>query len=271
MHGRRVGDARRHQFHGHARARPDLPDADARAAATSSSCGRWCRNNETPYGTAFTVSIEAREGIATGISAADRAHTIRVAVDPDEGRARPRSSRATCSRCAPVRAACSSAPARPRPPSTSPASPGCTPAGVICEVMNEDGTMARVPDLRVFCAEHGIALITVADLIDYRRRTEKLVERMAGRQPADRVRRLPGRRLRVEDRRQAPPGAGLRRRRRPARRARARPLGVPHRRRLPLAALRLRRAARPGAAPDRRTRAAACCCTWRRRAAASAC
>jgi 3,4-dihydroxy 2-butanone 4-phosphate synthase/GTP cyclohydrolase II len=56
---------------------------------------------------------------------------------------------------------------------------GCRPAGVICEVMKEDGTMARVPDLSIFCAEHGIALITVADLIDYRRRTEKLVERMA--------------------------------------------------------------------------------------------
>ena len=109
----------------------------ARAAADGRA------NNETPYETAFTVSIEAREGIATGISAADRARTIRVAIDPDDGPARHRPARATCSRCAPARAACSSAPARPRPRSTSPGSPGCTPAGVICEIMKDDGTMAR--------------------------------------------------------------------------------------------------------------------------------
>ena len=135
-------------------------------------------NNETPYGTAFTVSIEAREGIATGISAADRAHTIRVAVDPDKGahdlihpghvfplRARPGG---VLERTGQTEASVDLARLA-----------GCRPAGVICEVMKEDGTMARVPDLSIFCAEHGIALITVADLIDYRRRTEKLVERMA--------------------------------------------------------------------------------------------
>jgi 3,4-dihydroxy 2-butanone 4-phosphate synthase/GTP cyclohydrolase II len=135
-------------------------------------------NNETPYGTAFTVSIEAREGIATGISAADRAHTIRVAVDPTKGshdlihpghvfplRARPGG---VLERTGQTEASVDLARLA-----------GCRPAGVICEVMKEDGTMARVPDLAVFCAEHDIALITVADLIDYRRRTEKLVERMA--------------------------------------------------------------------------------------------
>jgi 3,4-dihydroxy 2-butanone 4-phosphate synthase/GTP cyclohydrolase II len=135
-------------------------------------------NNETPYGTAFTVSIEAREGIATGISAADRAHTIRVAVDPTKGshdlihpghvfplRARPGG---VLERTGQTEASVDLARLA-----------GCRPAGVICEVMKEDGTMARVPDLSIFCAEHGIALITVADLIDYRRRTEKLVERMA--------------------------------------------------------------------------------------------
>jgi 3,4-dihydroxy 2-butanone 4-phosphate synthase/GTP cyclohydrolase II len=135
-------------------------------------------NNETPYGTAFTVSIEAREGIATGISAADRAHTIRVAVDPGKSahdlihpghvfplRARPGG---VLERTGQTEASVDLARLA-----------GCRPAGVICEVMKEDGTMARVPDLSIFCAEHGIALITVADLIDYRRRTEKLVERMA--------------------------------------------------------------------------------------------
>jgi 3,4-dihydroxy 2-butanone 4-phosphate synthase / GTP cyclohydrolase II len=135
-------------------------------------------NNETPYGTAFTVSIEAREGIATGISAADRAHTIRVAVDPDKGardlihpghvfplRARPGG---VLERTGQTEASVDLARLA-----------GCRPAGVICEVMKEDGTMARVPDLAVFCAEHDISMITVADLIDYRRRTEKLVERMA--------------------------------------------------------------------------------------------
>ena len=135
-------------------------------------------NNETPYGTAFTVSIEAREGIATGISAADRAHTIRVAVDPAKGshdlihpghvfplRARPGG---VLERTGQTEASVDLARLA-----------GCRPAGVICEVMKEDGTMARVPDLVLFCAEHGIAMITVADLIDYRRRTEKLVERMA--------------------------------------------------------------------------------------------
>ena len=135
-------------------------------------------NNETPYGTAFTVSIEAREGIATGISAADRAHTIRVAVDPAKGshdlihpghvfplRARPGG---VLERTGQTEASVDLARLA-----------GCRPAGVICEVMKEDGTMARVPRPVHFCAEHGIALITVADLIDYRRRTEKLVERMA--------------------------------------------------------------------------------------------
>jgi 3,4-dihydroxy 2-butanone 4-phosphate synthase / GTP cyclohydrolase II len=135
-------------------------------------------NNETPYGTAFTVSIEAREGIATGISAADRAHTVRVAVDPTKGardlihpghvfplRARPGG---VLERTGQTEASVDLARLA-----------GCRPAGVICEVMRTDGTMARVPDLAIFCAEHGIKMITVADLIDHRRRTEKLVERMA--------------------------------------------------------------------------------------------
>jgi 3,4-dihydroxy 2-butanone 4-phosphate synthase/GTP cyclohydrolase II len=134
-------------------------------------------NNETPYGTAFTVSIEAREGITTGISAADRAHTIATAIDPEKGaddlvqpghvfplRARPGG---VLQRSGQTEAAVDLARLA-----------GLTPAGVVCEVMNEDGTMARVPDLIPYCERHGIKLVTIADLIEYRRRTEKLVERM---------------------------------------------------------------------------------------------
>src|SRR5688572_1496080 len=134
-------------------------------------------NNETPYETAFTVSIEAREGVTTGISAADRAHTIQVAIDPTKGpqdivqpghvfplRARPGG---VLQRTGQTEAAVDLARLA-----------GLNPAGVICEVMNDDGTMARVPDLIPYCRKHGLNMITVADLIEYRRRTEKLVERV---------------------------------------------------------------------------------------------
>src|SRR3954462_402399 len=135
-------------------------------------------HNQTPYETAFTVTIEAREGIATGISASDRARTIAVAADPAMGprdiiqpghvfplRARPGG---VLERTGQTEASVDLARLA-----------GCTPPGVICEVMNADGTMARVPDLTGFCAHHGIKLCSVADLIAYRRRTEKLVERQA--------------------------------------------------------------------------------------------
>ncbi|MDW8337573.1 MAG: bifunctional 3,4-dihydroxy-2-butanone-4-phosphate synthase/GTP cyclohydrolase II [Thermoleophilia bacterium] len=133
--------------------------------------------NEAPLGTAFTVSIEAREGVSTGISAADRARTIQVAIDPSSTprdlvqpghvfplRARPGG---VLQRAGQTEAAVDLARLA-----------GLNPAGVVCEIMNEDGTMARVPDLVRFCATHGLKMITVADLIEYRRRTEKLVERV---------------------------------------------------------------------------------------------
>jgi 3,4-dihydroxy 2-butanone 4-phosphate synthase / GTP cyclohydrolase II len=133
-------------------------------------------NNEAPLQTAFTVSIEAREGVTTGISAADRARTIQTAIDPNRGagdlvqpghvfplRAR---SGGVLERTGQTEAAVDLARLA-----------GLIPAGVVCEVMNEDGTMARVPNLAEFCERHDIKLITVADLIEYRRRTEKLVER----------------------------------------------------------------------------------------------
>ncbi|MDP8911705.1 MAG: bifunctional 3,4-dihydroxy-2-butanone-4-phosphate synthase/GTP cyclohydrolase II [Actinomycetota bacterium] len=133
-------------------------------------------HNETPLGTAFTVSIEAREGITTGISAPDRSHTIQVAIDPSKGpndlvqpgHVFPLRARrgGVLQRTGQTEAAVDLARLA-----------GLNPAGVVCEVMKEDGTMARVPDLIPYCERHGLKLVTVADLIEYRRRTEKLVER----------------------------------------------------------------------------------------------
>jgi 3,4-dihydroxy 2-butanone 4-phosphate synthase/GTP cyclohydrolase II len=133
--------------------------------------------NETPYGTAFTVSVEAREGVTTGISAPDRSRTIQVAVDPDAkpddlvqpGHVFPLRARrgGVLERAGQTEAAVDLARLA-----------GLIPAGVVCEIMNEDGTMARVPDLIPYCARHGLRLVTTAALIEYRRRHERLVERM---------------------------------------------------------------------------------------------
>jgi 3,4-dihydroxy 2-butanone 4-phosphate synthase/GTP cyclohydrolase II len=140
--------------------------------------GPMTTKNQTPFGTAFTVSIEAREGITTGISAADRARTIEVAVDPFSGprdlvqpghvfplRARPGG---VLQRTGQTEAAVDLARLA-----------GLVPAGVVCEIMNDDGTMARVPDLVRYCERHDLKMITVADLVEYRRRHERLVERRA--------------------------------------------------------------------------------------------
>src|SRR4051794_16183259 len=135
-------------------------------------------HNQTPYETAFTVTIEAREGIDTGISARDRARTVKVAADPAMG---PRDI-IQPGHVFPLRARPGGVLERTGQTEASVALArlaGCEPAGLICEVMNDDGTMARVPDLAVFCEHHGIKLCSVADLIAYRRRTEKLVERQA--------------------------------------------------------------------------------------------
>jgi 3,4-dihydroxy 2-butanone 4-phosphate synthase/GTP cyclohydrolase II len=132
--------------------------------------------NETPFGTAFTISIEARDGISTGISAQDRSRTIQVAIDPSKG---PRDL-VQPGHVFPLRARAGGV--LQRDGQTEAAVDlarlaGLNPAGVVCEVMNDDGTMARVADLIPYCREHGIKLVTVADLIEYRRRHEKLVER----------------------------------------------------------------------------------------------
>lgn len=136
--------------------------------------------NGTKMGTAFTVSIEAVEGVTTGISAADRARTVQAAVAPD---ARPEDlvqpghifplqavDGGVLMRAGHTEAGCDLA-----------AMAGCTPAAVICEIMKDDGTMARLPDLQRFAAEHGLKIGTIADLIEYRSRTESLVRRVGSR------------------------------------------------------------------------------------------
>jgi 3,4-dihydroxy 2-butanone 4-phosphate synthase / GTP cyclohydrolase II len=133
--------------------------------------------NEAPLQTAFTVSVEARHGVTTGISAADRAHTVQVAIDPHSapedlvqpGHVFPLKAKdgGVLERAGQTEAAVDLARLA-----------GLNPAGVICEIMNDDGTMARVPDLVPYCERHGLKMITVADLIAYRRRTEQLVERV---------------------------------------------------------------------------------------------
>lgn len=135
-------------------------------------------NNQSGHGTAFTVSIEAREGVTTGISAQDRAHTIAVAVDPTKtaadivspGHVFPLTARdgGVLVRAGHTEAAVDISRLA-----------GLTPAGVICEVMNDDGTMARLPELIQFAQAHGLKVGTIADLIAYRRRSEKLVRRVA--------------------------------------------------------------------------------------------
>jgi 3,4-dihydroxy 2-butanone 4-phosphate synthase / GTP cyclohydrolase II len=138
--------------------------------------GPMTERNETPFETAFTVPIEAREGVATGISAHDRSRTIQVAIDSSKGpndlvrpghvfplRAR---DGGVLQRAGQTEAAVDLARLA-----------GLIPAGVVCEVMNDDGTMARVDDLIPYCEQHGLKMITIADLIEYRRRHEKLVER----------------------------------------------------------------------------------------------
>ena len=133
------------------------------------------QQNSSRFGTAFTETIEAREGVTTGISAADRAHTIRTAIDP-KATSPIWPVPATSFRYARAAAASSSAPAKPRHPSISPASPA-SPAGVICEIMRDDGEMARIPDLIPFCKQHGLRILTVADLIRHRLRHERYIVR----------------------------------------------------------------------------------------------
>jgi 3,4-dihydroxy 2-butanone 4-phosphate synthase / GTP cyclohydrolase II len=133
-----------------------------------------------PLGTAFTVSIEARQGVTTGISAADRAHTIQVAIRPEATAA----ELVTPGHVFPLKARRGGVLVRTGQTEGSvdvARLAGLRPAGVICEIMNEDGTMARLPDLEQFAARHGLTIVTIADLIQYRMQTESLVRRVAER------------------------------------------------------------------------------------------
>jgi len=137
-------------------------------------------SNGTLYATAFTVSIEAAEGVTTGISAADRAKTVQVAVARDTrptdlvqpGHVFPLQAvdGGVLMRAGHTEAGCDLA-----------AMAGCAPSAVICEIMNDDGSMARLPDLQVFAATHGLKIGTIADLIEYRSATESLVKRVGSR------------------------------------------------------------------------------------------
>jgi len=130
--------------------------------------------NTAGFGTAFTVSIEAREGVTTGISAHDRAHTIRTAIDPD---ARPRDI-ARPGHVFPLRAREGGVLRRAGQTEGSvdlARLAGLQPAAVICEIMNDDGSMARMPDLQHFARRHELKIVTIADLIEHRLRKEKWV------------------------------------------------------------------------------------------------
>ena len=136
--------------------------------------------NGTKMGTAFTVSIEAAEGVTTGISAADRARTVQAAVAKNAkvsdlvqpGHIFPLQAvdGGVLMRAGHTEAGCDLA-----------GMAGCSPAAVICEIMKDDGTMARLPDLQAFAAEHGLKIGTIADLIEHRSRNESLIEKIGSR------------------------------------------------------------------------------------------
>nr|WP_315226259.1 bifunctional 3,4-dihydroxy-2-butanone-4-phosphate synthase/GTP cyclohydrolase II [uncultured Albidiferax sp.] len=137
--------------------------------------------NGAKHATAFTVSIEAAEGVTTGISAADRARTVQAAVAPNAtaadlvqpGHIFPLQAvdGGVLMRAGHTEAGCDLS-----------VMAGCSASSVICEVMNDDGTMARLPDLQIFAAQHGLKIGTIADLIEYRSRNESLIEKMGSRQ-----------------------------------------------------------------------------------------
>src|SRR6201996_2414691 len=134
------------------------------------------QHNTSRFGTAFTETIEAREGVTTGISAADRAHTIRTAIDPKTNYTdlvRP-------GHIFPLRARRGGVLVRAGQTEASvdlARLAGLQPAGVICEIMRDDGEMARIPDLIPFCVEHNLRILTVAELIRYRLRNERYIVR----------------------------------------------------------------------------------------------
>ena len=220
------GDARRHQLHGQARPRPRSACRSPQQRADQLRLEYMARQNEARNRTAFTVSIEAREGIATGISAHDRARTIATAIDPTKdhndivspGHVFPLIARegGVLVRAGHTEASVDLARLA-----------GLYPAGVICEIMNDDGTMARMPDLVAFAQRHGLKIGTIEDLIGYRLQARPHRQAQVAQPQVDSVlrRRLRPARLRDHGRagrasgarqgrpRRARPGAGARARR----------------------------------------------------------
>ena len=134
------------------------------------------QQNSSRFGTAFTETIEAREGVTTGISAADRSHTVRTAIDPRSNA----SDLARPGHVFPLRARRGGVLVRAGQTEASvdlARLAGLNPSGVICEIMRDDGEMARIPDLIPFCKEHGLLILTVAELIRYRLRNERYIVR----------------------------------------------------------------------------------------------
>ena len=148
------------------------------SGSTRSGLPLMAASNSSRHETAFTVSIEAREGVTTGISAHDRARTVAVAIDPRSG---PQDI-ATPGHIFPLRARDGGVLVRAGHTEAAvdiPRLAGLNPSGVICEIMNEDGTMARLPDLVAFAQRHGLKIGTISDLIAYRRRHDNLVRETA--------------------------------------------------------------------------------------------
>jgi 3,4-dihydroxy 2-butanone 4-phosphate synthase/GTP cyclohydrolase II len=153
------------------------------APLTEEDCDRlelppMYHTNQDRRGTAYTVTVDAREGVTTGISAADRSQTIRLLADPATGPA----DLARPGHVVPLRAKAGGVLRRPGHTEATidlTRLAGLRPAGVLCELVNDDGTMMRMPDLTRFCAEHGLTLVTIADLVAHRRRTERQIERGA--------------------------------------------------------------------------------------------
>lgn len=140
--------------------------------------GPMTQENSSRFGTAFTESIEAREGVSTGISAFDRSHTIKTAINPKSTAA----DLARPGHVFPLRARRGGVLVRAGQTEASvdlARLAGLIPSGVICEIMKDDGSMARVPDLILFCQEHGLKMLTVAELIRYRLQRERLICRVA--------------------------------------------------------------------------------------------
>ncbi len=160
----------------HGRGLVCMPITEERARALG--LGPMCPENTALHGTHFTVSVDAKNGIATGISAYDRAHTIRLLTDeatrPDDlalpGHVFPLTARdgGVLRRAGHTEATVDLARLA-----------GLKPVAVLCEILNDDGTMARLPQLEPFAEKHGLSLVNIADLIAYRKRTERLIERVA--------------------------------------------------------------------------------------------